>query len=96
MALMPVAVLTAIADTSLRRELFAAVLVVVFAAAAAIDSMGAHSLFGGFVAGLCFPELSKKLDSSISLVLLPLFFALTGMRIRLDLLGGSATWFFGS
>ena len=36
--------------------------------------------------------LRARLDVIMSLVLLPLFFALTGMRTRLDLLNGSAMW----
>ena len=36
--------------------------------------------------------LRTRLDVIVSLVLLPLFFALTGMRTRLDLLSGVTIW----
>jgi len=46
-----------------------------------------------FLAGVCFPRVEHwqsavrtRLDMLVSLLLLPLFFALTGMRTRLDLL----------
>jgi Kef-type K+ transport system membrane component KefB len=58
-----------------------------------------HPLFGAFMAGLCFPRVKRwqsairtQLDTIVSVLLLPLFFALTGMRTRLDLLTGSTIW----
>jgi Kef-type K+ transport system membrane component KefB len=58
-----------------------------------------HPLFGAFLAGVCFPRvpewqlaLRERLDMLVSVLLLPLFFALTGMRTRLDLLNDSAMW----
>ena len=75
------------------------ILAVVFASAAVTDVIGVHPLFGAFLAGLCFPRvkhwqeaLRTRLDVIVSLVLLPLFFALTGMRTRLDLLVGIKIW----
>ena len=80
-------------------ELLGVFLAVVFASAAATNAIGIHPLFGAFLAGICFPRvphwqeaLRARLDVIVSLVLLPLFFALTGMRTRLDLLNGSAMW----
>jgi Kef-type K+ transport system membrane component KefB len=67
--------------------------------AAATDKIGVHPLFGAFLAGVCFPRIQhwqtairERLDMLVSVLLLPLFFALTGMRTRLDLLNGSAMW----
>jgi Kef-type K+ transport system membrane component KefB len=58
-----------------------------------------HPLFGAFLAGVCFPRvpawqqlIRNRLDVILSLILLPLFFALTGLRTRLDLLNDTATW----
>ena len=69
--------------------------------AATTDALGIHPLFGAFVAGLCFPRvpawqaaIRARLETLVSVLLLPLFFALTGMRTRLDLLGGRAVWLF--
>ncbi len=80
-------------------ELLGAIVVVLLASAAVTDSIGVHPLFGAFLAGLCFPRvkawqdtLRTRIDVVISLVLLPLFFALTGMRTRLDLLNDARNW----
>ncbi len=84
---------------SLSYELLGIVLVFVLASAAATDAIGVHPLFGAFLAGLCFPRgkewqtaLRTRLNVILSLLLLPLFFALTGMRTRLDLLSDSSIW----
>jgi Kef-type K+ transport system membrane component KefB len=60
-----------------------------------------HPLFGAFLAGVCFPRiqhwqstLRTRLDMVVSVLLLPFFFALTGMRTRLDLLHGAHMWFW--
>jgi Kef-type K+ transport system membrane component KefB len=82
-------------------ELFAVILAVVLASAAATEAMGVHPLFGAFMAGLCFPRIERwhaamraRLDVLVSVLLLPMFFALTGMRTRLDLLSGWTIWFW--
>lgn len=86
-------------EIRLSYELLGLILVVVFLSAAATDAIGVHPLFGAFLAGLCFPRvrrwqqtLRSRLDVIVSLVLLPLFFALTGLRTRLDLLSGLHVW----
>jgi Kef-type K+ transport system membrane component KefB len=87
------------AGLTLSYELLGLTLALVLASAAVTDAIGVHPLFGAFLAGLCFPRvrgwqtaLRTRLDVIIALLLLPLFFALTGMRTRLDLLGDSKTW----
>lgn len=40
--------------------------------------------------------MRTKLDMLVSVLLLPLFFALTGMRTRLDLLNGGRIWFWAA
>jgi Kef-type K+ transport system membrane component KefB len=87
------------ASLTLNYELMGIILAVVFASAAVTNAIGIHPLFGAFLAGLCFPRvkhwqeaLRTRLDVIVSLVLLPLFFALTGMRTRLDLLNGTKIW----
>jgi Kef-type K+ transport system membrane component KefB len=84
---------------ALSYEWLGVMLAVVLGSAAATDAIGVHPLFGAFLAGLCFPRvkhwqeaLRARLDTVVSLVLLPLFFALTGMRTRLDLLIGGRVW----
>jgi len=64
--------------------------------AAITDALGLHPLFGAFVAGIAFPRvpqwqtsLQQSLQVPVASLLLPFFFALTGLRTRLDLLQGS-------
>lgn len=80
-------------------ELLGVIVAVVLASAAATEAIGVHPLFGAFIAGLCFPRVEywqaavrTRLDMLVSVLLLPLFFALTGMRTRLDLLSGPTIW----
>ena len=87
--------------TELSLEMLGIVLAIIFASAAATEAIGVHPLFGAFMAGVCFPRVQRwqtamraKLDMVVSVLLLPLFFALTGMRTRLDLLNGSSVWFW--
>ena len=79
--------------------LFGISLTFAFASAAATDWAGVHPLFGAFIAGVCFPRIEHwqqairtRLDMVTSVLLLPLFFALTGLRTRLDLLNSGETW----
>lgn len=80
-------------------ELLGIVTALVLISAAATDAIGVHPLFGAFLAGLCFPRIPQwqsgiktRLDMVVSVLLLPFFFALTGMRTRLDLLSGTRIW----
>jgi Kef-type K+ transport system membrane component KefB len=79
--------------------IFGVVIATLFASAAATEAIGVHPLFGAFLAGVCFPRIERwqsavrtRLDTIVSILLLPLFFALTGMRTRLDLLSGTTIW----
>ena len=80
-------------------ELLGVMIAIVLASAAATEAIGVHPLFGAFMAGLCFPRIEHwqtavrtRLDMLVSVLLLPLFFALTGRRTRLDLLSGAKIW----
>jgi Kef-type K+ transport system membrane component KefB len=80
-------------------EFFGIAIAIMLASAAATQAIGVHPLFGAFLAGVCFPRVEQwqsalrtRLDMIVSVLLLPLFFALTGMRTRLDLLSGSRIW----
>jgi len=87
--------------TDLPIEMLGVVVAITLASAAATEAIGVHPLFGAFMAGVCFPRVERwqtamraKLDMLVSVLLLPLFFALTGMRTRLDLLNGGRVWFW--
>ena len=84
--------------TVLPVEAFGCALAVLLLSAFTTDVIGIHPLFGAFLAGLCFPRvpvwqqgMRDKLEP-LSAVLLPFFFALTGMKTRLDLLHGYNMW----
>jgi Kef-type K+ transport system membrane component KefB len=79
-------------------EMLGVMVAVALASSAVTDAIGVHPLVGAFLAGLCFPRvlswqqtLRSRLEAILSLILLPLFFALTGLRTRLDLLNDPAT-----
>ena len=62
------------------------------------DAIGTHSVFGAFVFGLAIPSgplgitLVEKLEDFVSGLLLPLFFAISGLKTNIALVQGSNTW----
>lgn len=77
------------------------VLILLFGLASAwmTESLGIHALFGAFVAGLAMPRrpgfvhaLTEKLNDVTVVLLLPLFFAYTGLRTSIGLLNGWDIW----
>ncbi|XP_010277628.1 PREDICTED: cation/H(+) antiporter 15-like [Nelumbo nucifera] len=62
------------------------------------DAIGVHSLFGAFVFGLVIPNgplgaaLIEKLEDFVSGLLLPLFFAISGLRTDFWSINGFGTW----
>jgi Kef-type K+ transport system membrane component KefB len=63
------------------------------------ERLGVHALFGAFMAGLVMPKnesmiagVVERIESLSLGLLLPLFFALTGLRTRIDLLTGKSMW----
>ncbi|KAL8152086.1 hypothetical protein V2J09_021894 [Rumex salicifolius] len=62
------------------------------------DAIGTHSVFGAFVFGLVIPNgslgvtLSEKLEDFVSGLLLPLFFAISGLKTNMSSIGGVDTW----
>jgi len=77
----------------------AAVLVMLLGSAATTELIGIHALFGAFVFGAILPRegtlvptLIGKLESTAVLLLLPLFFAYSGLRTQLGLVSGAEQW----
>ena len=63
------------------------------------EVIGIHALFGAFLAGACMPgtadyrrRISESFSKFSSTLLLPLFFAFTGLRTQISLLDGAETW----
>jgi Kef-type K+ transport system membrane component KefB len=79
--------------------LVAAVLVAVLLSALATEAIGVHAIFGAFLAGVVIPHdspaaraLTHKLQDVVTVLLLPAFFAYTGMRTQVGLVAGAWAW----
>ncbi|HEX4961208.1 MAG TPA: cation:proton antiporter [Thermoanaerobaculia bacterium] len=79
--------------------LLATLFAFVFASALATEMIGIHALFGAFLAGVCMPAdselrhfLRERLETFSSVLLLPLFFAFTGLRTQVGLLDDWQSW----
>jgi Kef-type K+ transport system membrane component KefB/nucleotide-binding universal stress UspA family protein len=71
----------------------ALVLVLLFASAAATEAIGIHALFGAFLFGAIQPRtggfakaIVEKLETPVTVALLPLFFAYSGLRTEIGLI----------
>jgi len=76
-----------------------AVLIFMTASALATEIMGIHALFGAFLAGAIMPRqkafrdyLAVRLENFTEVLLLPLFFAFSGLRTHLGLLSDASGW----
>jgi len=63
------------------------------------EYIGIHGFFGAFLFGAIIPhgsriagELSRRLDDVVAVLLLPAFFAYTGMRTQIGLVSGLDNW----
>jgi Kef-type K+ transport system membrane component KefB len=86
---------------SLTNGLFSLVIMAVLISACITESLGIHALFGGFLIGVVMPKnddfiraLSEKIEGFVVPLLLPLFFAFTGLRADIGLLSDSSQWFY--
>ena len=84
----------------LTSDKLALVMVVALASAWVTEQLGIHALLGAFVAGLAMPKseafvasITARLEELLGVVLLPLFFAVTGIRTNLGSIEGSSMWF---
>jgi len=81
------------------REAIALALVCVLLSALATEWIGVHAIFGAFLFGVVIPHdsalaraLIERLEDLVVILLLPAFFAFTGMRTRIDLVSGASQW----
>jgi len=65
------------------------------------EQLGVHALFGAFLAGIVMPKaedfthaLTEKLKGVAVVLLLPLFFAFSGLRTSVGLLRGGEMWLY--
>ncbi|BGP18796.1 hypothetical protein JCM10213_003452 [Rhodosporidiobolus nylandii] len=74
-----------------------ACLVVVFASAFFCEVIGISAIFGGFLAGLIIPAefahpLTARIEDLVSSILVPLYFATSGLSTNLTLLNSGIIW----
>ncbi|KAF9515215.1 hypothetical protein BS47DRAFT_1376288 [Hydnum rufescens UP504] len=74
-------------------------LLTVFASAFFTDVIGIHPIFGGFLAGLCMPHeggfaiaLVEKIEDLVTILLLPIYFTLSGLKTDLGTLNTGLAW----
>jgi len=82
-------------------NLLAAILLTVLASAWITEELGIHALFGAFIAGVVMPRkrefvhaLTEKLNDAAVVLLVPIFFAFTGLRTSLGLLDSPILWLY--
>jgi Kef-type K+ transport system membrane component KefB len=88
-------------DETLSMASVSIILIILLLSSLATEVIGIHALFGAFMAGAMMPSnnesklrerLAPKLEYVSILVLLPLFFALTGLRTQIGLMEDSFQW----
>ena len=81
------------------RTLVTVIFVALLLSAITSEAIGIHAIFGAFLIGAIIPHdsvaariLKRRLESVVTILLLPAFFAFTGMRTRIDLLAEPSQW----
>jgi Kef-type K+ transport system membrane component KefB len=84
-------------------EFISSLILFMLAASWTTERLGVHALFGAFMAGLVMPkneslirDVVDRIESLSLALLLPLFFALTGLRTRIDLLTDKSMWAYAA
>jgi Kef-type K+ transport system membrane component KefB len=77
------------------------VLVALLFSALTAEWIGIHAIFGAFLLGAIIPhdsdvarDFTEKLEDIVKILLLPAFFAYTGMRTQIGLVAGWQAWLF--
>jgi Kef-type K+ transport system membrane component KefB len=88
-------------ETEVTDRALAALLLCMLASSWATEWLGVHALFGAFFAGVMMPKekpfaesVRKRLRPLVVVLLIPLFFAFTGLRTSIGLISGSAMMFY--
>ncbi len=83
----------------LPRGVMALVFVAVLLSALATEWIGIHAIFGAFLLGAVIPHdsaiartFTRQLEDVVTVLLLPAFFALTGLRTEIGLVSGVEQW----
>jgi Kef-type K+ transport system membrane component KefB len=102
-AVRPIAVWIAAREDRKPGSVSPTMLAIVFAmlllSAVTTETIGIHALFGAFLFGAVIPhdarlaeQLRVRIEDLVSVLLLPIFFAFTGMRTRIGLVSSSYDW----
>jgi Kef-type K+ transport system membrane component KefB len=85
----------------LSENLIAVLILLVLASSLITDRLGIHLLFGAFLFGAVMPKdrafiryILEKFESLTVVLLLPLYFAYTGLRMNLNSVHGRGMWFY--
>ncbi len=80
-------------------ELMTGAILLVVVSALITEKIGIHALFGGFLIGAAMPRqgglssaVAEKMEDYVTIVLLPLFFAYSGLRTEIGLIHGIGDW----
>jgi Kef-type K+ transport system membrane component KefB len=83
----------------IRQDSLAVIFVALLVAALVTEFIGIHAIFGALLLGAVIPhdselahDLTRKLNDLVIVLLLPAFFAFTGMRTQIGLLSGASQW----
>ena len=83
----------------LSKGFIALLFVVLFLSAFATETIGIHALFGAFLAGIIMPQqidfrqaLISRIEDVSLVILLPLFFAINGLKTQISLLNEGYLW----
>jgi Kef-type K+ transport system membrane component KefB len=81
------------------RHTVAVALIAMLCSALATEAIGVHAIFGAFLLGAVVPHdsrlarvLEERIEYLVTILLLPAFFAFTGMRTEIGLLSGWNAW----
>lgn len=87
------------AEGNLHSTFTAIVFLVLLASAYVAEVIGIHALFGAFLAGAIMPNnmslrdiFTERIEDVSTFLLMPLFFAFTGLRTQIGLLNDSHLW----
>ena len=83
----------------LTQGVMAAIFIALLISASATELIGIHAVFGAFALGAVIPhdtgmarELTDRLEDIVIVLLLPAFFAYTGLRTQIGLVNGPEQW----
>ncbi|KAG0277853.1 K(+)/H(+) antiporter [Linnemannia exigua] len=81
------------------QTMMAFTLVVVLISAFVTDIIGVHAIFGSFLVGLIIPNetgfadgVTKRIEDLVSVIFLPIYFALSGLKTQVGLLDNGRIW----